>query len=175
MHSTMRYFPGDPIFPLILRIQRLVPGIEKTLKFCRHEDRDAVKEKVIYGQERSERKSSHHRAREFERTASSSPACCSDSGVRYRFAPVASRPRRASSPGNDGTTQPLISRHHDAARSLQEIALAGCRTNLLSASPLVRQTLRRTIGDRGHDRRTDTTSRRRLDCYGSRCGRNYAH
>src|SRR5258708_1692901 len=90
----------------------------KGRKFCRHENRDAVKENVIYGQERSERKSSHHRAREFERTASSSPACCSDSRVRYRFAPVASRPRRASSPGNDGTTQPLVSRHHDAARSL---------------------------------------------------------
>src|SRR5260370_13078329 len=138
MHSTVSDFPSAPIFPLILRIQGLVPGIEKTLKFCRHEDRDAVKENAIYGQERSERKSSHHRAGEFERTASSSPACCSDSGVRYRFAPVASRPRRASSPGNDGTTQPLISRHHDPARSLQEIALAGCRSNLLLTSPFVR-------------------------------------
>src|SRR5260370_26442010 len=130
----MRDFPGDPVFPLILRIQRLVPGIEKTMKFCRHEDRDAVKENVIYGQERSERKSSHHRAGGFERTTSSSPACCSDSRLRYRFAPVPSRPRRASSPGNVGTTQPSLSRHHDAARSLQEIALAGCRTNLLSAA-----------------------------------------
>src|SRR5258708_23615605 len=100
MHSTVRDFPGAPIFPLILRIQRLVPGIEKTLKFCRHEHRVAVKENAIYGQERSERKSSHHRAEEFEPTASSSPACCSDSGVRYRFAPVAARPPTTSSPAN---------------------------------------------------------------------------
>src|SRR5260370_13203232 len=141
VQSTMRDFPGDPIFPLILRIKGEVPGIEKTLKFCRHEDRDAVKENVIYGQERSERKSSHQRAGEFERTASSAPACCSDSRVRYRFAHVASRPRRASSPGNDGTTQPLVSRHHDPPQSLHDIALAGCRTNLPSASPLFRPAL----------------------------------
>src|SRR6267154_2593855 len=91
----------------------------------------------IRGQEGS-LKSTRQRTRKRERAASPPPACRRNAKIRNRLAHAAFGSRGTGSPGNDGTTQPAVGRYHDPARSLQEIALAGGRTNFLSAPSLVR-------------------------------------
>src|SRR5437667_9814319 len=64
-------------------------------------------------------------------------ACERDSEVRNSLVPVAARARRARAVRDDRATQPVARRYHDAARSLQEVTLAGCRADFLSTAPAV--------------------------------------